>query len=140
MANINKSTDDYPTLAALNAAENNKPSDNIMFDIKTNIVGGFLDKFLGDLTITTSNGSEITTALTLETYSDVTINNVKCDDIDASTMFGNLTINDGDVTNSNGTAVITPETFRDTAFRPDGVVPDFTRKLYFNQSITNFGA
>ena len=86
------------------------------------------------MVLTTSNGSEITTALTLETYADVTINNVKCDDIDASKMFGNLTINDGDA------AAITPETFRNTAFRPDGVVPDFTRKLYFNQSITNFGA
>ena len=134
MADINKSTDDYPTLAALNAAENNKPNDNIIFDIKTNMEGGFLDKFLGNLIITTSNGSKITTALTLETYSDVIINNVKCDDIDASTMFGDLTINDG------GSALITSETFRGTAFRPDGVVPDFTRKLYFNQSITNFGA
>jgi hypothetical protein len=134
MADIYVSTDDYPTLSALNLAANNQPSDNIIFDVKTDIAGGFLDKFLGGLVITTSNDSKITSELALETYGEVTINSLVTSDIDSSTMFGNLTINDGEL------LTLTPPTFENTAFRPDGVVPDFSRKLYFNQTIPNFGA
>ena len=126
-----KSTDDYPTLSALNSAENNKPNDIIIFDVKKSIDGGFLDKFPGGLIITTSNDSEITTGLTVETYAETTINNVKTQNINASTMCGNLIINDAD------TANIEPETFPNTAFRPDGSV-NFDGIAYFNQ-IPNFG-
>ena len=116
MADVLLSTDDYPTVSALNSAVNNQPDDNIIFDIKTDIAGGFLDKFIGGLVLTTSNDSKITSALTLETYGEVTIDSLTTDDIDCATMYGNLTINSGELSE------LTPVTYENTAFRPDGVI------------------
>lgn len=92
---------DFATIDLFNSARNAAPDISELI-IESNVAGGSLSNFADGVSLKSTSKSEITSLLTIGTSGLATLNNLNCDDINASTATGDVLITDCEANNVTG--------------------------------------